>query len=182
MTERESREGEQAQRLPRVTAGPGPVLQAGTIHADFSSEGVPVELDDADYEEVREAIGRGAPTLLLGTSTRSLERSFSKLKGLAHDKSTSSSDDPSVSLTPSPDRALAEKSAPATRPEGEIPAGIKDIARNARMDARVLWELEPVRQLWDTTYNRVEARRSVELFAYAFARQEHSAWRRKRRA
>ncbi len=39
----------------------------------------PVEKDAAYYDEVRQAVGRGAPTLLLGTSTRSLKRGFAQL-------------------------------------------------------------------------------------------------------
>jgi hypothetical protein len=38
-----------------------------------------VERDDAYYEEVRQAVGRGAPSVLLGTSTKSLERNLEKL-------------------------------------------------------------------------------------------------------
>jgi hypothetical protein len=41
-----------------------------------------VETDDAYYEDVRQAVGRGTPSLLLGTSTRSLQRSFRKLKAV----------------------------------------------------------------------------------------------------
>ena len=41
---------------------------------------VPFERDDAYYDEVRHAVGRGAPSVLLGTSTRSLKRGFRKLK------------------------------------------------------------------------------------------------------
>lgn len=39
----------------------------------------PVERDDAYYDEVRQAVGRGAPSVLLGTSTKSLERGLEKL-------------------------------------------------------------------------------------------------------
>lgn len=38
------------------------------------------ELDDAYYDEVRRAVGRGAPTVLLGTSKRSLERSLARIR------------------------------------------------------------------------------------------------------
>jgi DNA-binding transcriptional MerR regulator len=38
--------------------------------------------DAAYYDEVRKAVGRGAPTGLLGTSTKSLERSLAKLKAV----------------------------------------------------------------------------------------------------
>ena len=41
---------------------------------------VPVERDDAYYEEVRQAVGAGAPTVLLGTSTKSLEAELLKLR------------------------------------------------------------------------------------------------------
>ncbi len=41
---------------------------------------VPGERDDAYYDELRRAVGRGTPSLLLGTSTRSLERGLRKLK------------------------------------------------------------------------------------------------------
>jgi hypothetical protein len=37
------------------------------------------ELDDAFYADVREAMGRGTPSLLLGTSTRALDRSLAKI-------------------------------------------------------------------------------------------------------
>lgn len=40
----------------------------------------PVERDDAYYDEVRQAVGRGAPSVLLGTSTKSLDRSLEKLR------------------------------------------------------------------------------------------------------
>jgi hypothetical protein len=40
---------------------------------------VQAQRDVAFYDEVRRAVGRGAPTLLLGTSTRSLDRSLAKL-------------------------------------------------------------------------------------------------------
>ena len=38
--------------------------------------------DAAYYDEVRRAVGRGALSLLLGTSTKSLERSLAKLKAV----------------------------------------------------------------------------------------------------
>lgn len=40
----------------------------------------PVETDDTYYDEVREAVGRGTRSILLGTSTKSLERHLSKLR------------------------------------------------------------------------------------------------------
>lgn len=45
-----------------------------------ADEDAPVVRDGAYYAEVFEAVGRGAPTLLLGTSTRSLARSVKKLQ------------------------------------------------------------------------------------------------------
>ena len=51
-----------------------------------------VERDDAYYDEVRQAVGGGAPSVLLGTSTKSLERSLEKLGAAqqpVHDTSTS---------------------------------------------------------------------------------------------
>ena len=40
----------------------------------------PVQMDDAYYDEVRKAVGRGTPSVLLGTSTRALERNLSELR------------------------------------------------------------------------------------------------------
>lgn len=65
----------------------GRLHQAVTEAADRLETG----LDDADYEEVRQAVGRGAPTLLLGTSTRSLERNLQKLRAIERAGSRSSS-------------------------------------------------------------------------------------------
>jgi len=42
----------------------------------------------AYYDRVRRAVGRGAPTALVGTSTRSLERSLAKLMAVQQGKST----------------------------------------------------------------------------------------------
>jgi hypothetical protein len=38
------------------------------------------ETDDADYDEIRRAVGRGAPTVLLGTSSKSLEANLRKIE------------------------------------------------------------------------------------------------------
>jgi len=51
----------------------------------------PVRRDDAYYDEVRRAVGRGAPSLLFGTSTKSLERSLAKLRNV---ETKASSTDP----------------------------------------------------------------------------------------
>ena len=40
----------------------------------------PIQTDDAYYDEVRKAVGRGTRSSLFGTSTKSLERGLSKLK------------------------------------------------------------------------------------------------------
>lgn len=42
----------------------------------------PREMDDAYYDEVRRAVGRGAPSVLLGTSTASLNRSLAQLRAV----------------------------------------------------------------------------------------------------
>jgi hypothetical protein len=39
-----------------------------------------VQMDDAYYDEVRRAVGSGAPSVLFGTSTKSLKRNFQKLR------------------------------------------------------------------------------------------------------
>jgi hypothetical protein len=77
-----------------------------------------VELDEADYEEIREAVGRGAPTLLLGTSTRSLERNLQKLWAVEQAGSRS------LSVTVpenSPDRGkVSEEKAPTPDPGADL--------------------------------------------------------------
>ena len=50
-------------------------------------EGARGRMDDAYYDEVRRAVGRGAPTVLIGTSTRSLERSLTKLRAVRQGES-----------------------------------------------------------------------------------------------
>jgi hypothetical protein len=42
--------------------------------------------DAAYYDELRESVGRGTPTLLFGTSTRSLHRSLDRLRGVRRDE------------------------------------------------------------------------------------------------
>ena len=46
----------------------------------------PVQIDDAYYDEVGKAVGRGTPSVLLGTSTRSLKRHLTKLKDSHEDQ------------------------------------------------------------------------------------------------
>lgn len=48
--------------------------------------GESVVRDDAYYAEVRKSLGRGAPTLLLGASTKSLDRSIERLRGAQQPK------------------------------------------------------------------------------------------------
>lgn len=44
------------------------------------SENEQVAKDDAYWAEVQKAVGRGTPSILLGTSTRSLARALRKLR------------------------------------------------------------------------------------------------------
>jgi repressor LexA len=46
---------------------------------DINGDDAPVVKDAAYYARVSEAVGRGTPTLLLGTSTRSLKRSLKRM-------------------------------------------------------------------------------------------------------
>lgn len=46
-----------------------------------------VDRDDAYYDEVREAVGRGAPSVLLGTSTKSLEANVRKIQAAQQTRS-----------------------------------------------------------------------------------------------
>jgi hypothetical protein len=58
-----------------IPPGPTPTAQASR--------------DTAYYDEVRRAVGRGAPGLLFGTSTKSLERSLAKLTAVEQGESES---------------------------------------------------------------------------------------------
>ena len=69
------------------------------------SQGGHAERDDAYYEEVQRAVGRGAPSVLLGTSTRSLERNLEKLKDLQQ-----SDTPPQSSGSPRPSKAKDDES------------------------------------------------------------------------
>jgi tetratricopeptide (TPR) repeat protein len=55
-------------------------MASPNLKASGKREDAPVVKDAAYYAQVRKAIGRGAPTLLLGTSRRSLKRSLDKLR------------------------------------------------------------------------------------------------------
>lgn len=48
--------------------------------------GEPVVRDEAYYAEVRRSLGRGAPTLLVGASTKSLDRSVERLRSAQQPK------------------------------------------------------------------------------------------------
>lgn len=56
-----------------------PVQTTAPDHDLLPAPELPLERDDAYYDEVRQAVGRGTPSVLLGTSTKSLERSLEKL-------------------------------------------------------------------------------------------------------
>jgi hypothetical protein len=64
-------------------------IRGGVLLGEQAPSAPPLAQDAAFYDDVRRAVGRGAPTLLLGTSTKSLERSFAKLKSV--EESTRSS-------------------------------------------------------------------------------------------
>ena len=89
MTERDRREGE-SQVTPSEDQGRivlGDHATAVSQHrSSLSRDEGSVQKDAAYYDEVRQAVGRGTPTLLLGTSTRSLERSLKKLKAVQQDR------------------------------------------------------------------------------------------------
>ena len=79
---RQERLREQRTGGGRQTSLPEPV-----IYDDLTSGENP-QTHEAYYDEVRRAVGRGAPTVLLGTSTRSLERSLAKLTAEQQGEST----------------------------------------------------------------------------------------------
>lgn len=53
---------------------------SGEVTVGVTEDDAAPERDAAYYAEVRESVGRGTPTLLLGTSTKSLDRSVEKLQ------------------------------------------------------------------------------------------------------
>lgn len=64
------------------------------VHVGATASPTPtahVQRDAAYYDEVRRAVGRGAPSLLLGTSTKSLKRSLAKLMAAERGESQSAS-------------------------------------------------------------------------------------------
>lgn len=62
----------------QVTVG---VVTSASAEAGLEAS-TAVEKDTTYFHEVRQAVGRGAPSLLLGTSTRSLKRAVEELKRL----------------------------------------------------------------------------------------------------
>lgn len=88
MTESAGQEGEERQqRLDPPAEHPTTTFTYGTqIPSGKTEDEAPARRDAAFYEEVRQAVGRGTPTLLLGTSTRSLERNLKKLKAVQQDR------------------------------------------------------------------------------------------------
>jgi hypothetical protein len=83
-----------------------------------------VEIDDAYFDEVRRAVGGGTPTVLLGTSTKSLEAELLKLKAAyaPQSKTSGSRSDPPPTTRP-PESG--------SRPP-ESPAQPREIRRRAR--------------------------------------------------
>ncbi len=67
---------QQEQQAQQVSAS---VIHGGVVIREAPSPISHAKSDARFYDEVRRAVGRGAPTVLLGTSTRSLKRSLAKL-------------------------------------------------------------------------------------------------------
>lgn len=65
--------------LAKAQAGEVRVETTAAAPSDPESN-VTVDRDDSYYDEVRRAVGRGAPTVLLGTSTKSLEANIRKIR------------------------------------------------------------------------------------------------------
>lgn len=104
------------QPTARVDISPS-LVQGGVV----LGEHVPSPLaqahhDDAYYDEVRRAVGRGAPTLLVGTSTRSLERSLAKLQAVKQGESPSSSTVTTATLASSDEAQTTDKETAFARP------------------------------------------------------------------
>jgi hypothetical protein len=111
-------EDKSSQQHPAETAFPAAGDVTITQATRTEAESAP-EKDDAYYSEVRKSLGRGTKTLLLGTSTRSLERGLSKLRAAQRSQQGSSPVSPhGSSLTTPPPTAAADPEAPM--PEGAI--------------------------------------------------------------
>jgi tetratricopeptide (TPR) repeat protein len=82
-----------------------------------STEGhdAPIVKDLAYYARLRESVGRGAPTLLIGTSTRSLKRSLERLKA-AQREAAAAPTKINIELHPQVQRGVAR----LLRPEAEV--------------------------------------------------------------
>jgi hypothetical protein len=72
--------GAAADAAARATAGSRPSHFPGERGEPVQIQAEAVELDDAYYDEVRQAVGRGTPSVLLGTSTRSLGRNLAEIR------------------------------------------------------------------------------------------------------
>jgi hypothetical protein len=117
MTESARHEGEEWQQRSAVSReGSAVTFSAYGAHilSGEPDDDAPVQMDTAYYDEVRRAVGRGAPTVLLGTSTRSLQRSLGKLKAAQEGKSSSTGD-----LTETPSETAIDTSAEHDEPESE---------------------------------------------------------------
>jgi hypothetical protein len=82
MAEREGRESSEPRHEETRSQTPAGHVSQPLMAAVAAEDEVRGKLGDEDYEEIRRAIGRGAPTLLLGTSTRSLQRNLAKLRAV----------------------------------------------------------------------------------------------------
>lgn len=69
------KEQERSAPAPEAPERPGQAQPA----ISSTQTDAPVRIDDAFYEEVRLAVGRGTPSVLLGTSTKSLKRNMGRL-------------------------------------------------------------------------------------------------------
>jgi hypothetical protein len=80
-----------------VVGAAEPVRGKAQGHWKSGRRPVQVAMDDVYYSDVRRAVGRGAPSALLGTSTRSLERNFEELRAVERAKYESSAEAPVMS-------------------------------------------------------------------------------------
>ena len=76
--------------------------------------------DDAYYDDVRQAVGRGAPSVLLGTSTKALDRNLQKIRF------AKVSDEPSSPDVPPPARpSSGSPSSPSPSSRIAVPVPVK---------------------------------------------------------
>jgi hypothetical protein len=94
-TEHKPKSGRQEGRYDEERLRQRLAAVAARSHSHTGKHGPPstgqVHKDAAYYDEVRRAVGGGTRSLLLGTSTKSLERSLAKLKAVEQGESPSSS-------------------------------------------------------------------------------------------